>query len=131
MKWLKKIGSLNKHFAKHTIQLQVHMESPKNKTLANSPIEETNNCRQSNQGSKNVRLSPRYQSTKSTTTPTQKAKPTKPILKSNPKMTTDNQQSVSMSVKIQTHKSIPKLTTHMINHLIKKQLWTSMPRSQF
>ena len=35
-------------------------------------------------------------STKSTTTPSKKAKPTKPILKSNPKMTTDDQQSVSM-----------------------------------
>ena len=32
----------------------------------------------------------------STTTPTQKAKPTKLILKSNPKMTTDDKQSISM-----------------------------------
>ena len=68
----------------------------KNKTLATRPNDRTNNCKQSNQCSKNVRFSPRDQDTKSTTTPTQKAKPTKPILQSNHKMTTDDQQSVSM-----------------------------------
>ena len=47
--------------------------------------------KQPNQGSKSVRFSSRDQDTKSTTTPAQKAKSTKPILKSNTKMTTDDQ----------------------------------------
>ena len=68
----------------------------KNKTLITSPNDRTNNHKQSNQGSKNVRFSSRDQDAKSTTTPTQKTKSTKPILKSNPKMTTDDWQSVSM-----------------------------------
>ena len=45
---------------------------------------------------KRVRFTLRDQDTKSTTTPTQKANSTKPILKSNTKMTTDDQQSVTM-----------------------------------
>ena len=62
----------------------------KNKTLPTSPNDRTNNHKQSNQGSNNVRFSSRDQNTKSTTTPAQKAKPIKPILKSNPKTTTDD-----------------------------------------
>ena len=54
------------------------------------------NCTYPNEGSKNVRFSSKEQSARSTTTPAQKAKSTKPILKSTLKMTTDNQQSVSM-----------------------------------
>ena len=73
----------------------VHGKS-KNKTLAMIPNDRTNNCKQSNQGSKNVRFNPRDQDPKSTTAPTHKVKSTKLILKSNPKMTTDYQQSVSM-----------------------------------
>ena len=68
----------------------------KNKTLTANPNDRTNNCKQPNQGSKSVRFSSRDQDTKSTTTPTQKAKSTKPISKSNTKMTTDDQQSVTM-----------------------------------
>ena len=48
------------------------------------------------QGSESVRFSSSDQDTKSTTTPAQKAKPTKPILKLNTKMTADDQQSVNM-----------------------------------
>ena len=61
-----------------------------------SPNDRTNNHKQPNQGSKSVRFSSRDQDTKSTTTPTQKAKSTKPIFKSNTKMTTDDQQSFTM-----------------------------------
>ena len=55
----------------------------KNKTLAASPNDRVNNCKMPFQGSKSVRLSSRDQDTKSTTTPAQKTKSTKPILKSN------------------------------------------------
>ena len=68
----------------------------KNKTLTASPNDRTNNYKQPNQGSKSVRFSSRDQDTKSTTTSAQKAKSTKPILKSNTKVTTDDQQSVTM-----------------------------------
>ena len=68
----------------------------KNKTLTASPNDRTKNCKQSNQGSKSGRFSSRDQDTKSTTKPRQKAKPTKPILKANTTMTTNDQQSVSM-----------------------------------
>ena len=54
----------------------------KNKTLTANPNDRTNNCKQPNQGSKSVRISSRDQDTKSTTTPSQKAISTKPILKS-------------------------------------------------
>ena len=54
----------------------------KNKTLMASPNDRTNNCQQPNQCSKSFRFSSRDQYTKSTTTPAQKAKPTKPILSS-------------------------------------------------
>ena len=68
----------------------------KNKTLTASPNDRTNNHKQPNQGSKSVRFSSRDQDTKSTTTSAKKAKSTKPILKSNTKMMTDDQQSVTM-----------------------------------
>ena len=68
----------------------------KNKILTASLNNRTNIHKQHYQGSKSVRFSSRDQNTKSTTTPTQKAKSTKPILKSNTKMTTDDQQSVTM-----------------------------------
>ena len=68
----------------------------KNKTLTTNPNDRTKNCKQPNQGSKNVRFSSRGQDTKSTTTPAQKAKSTKPILKSYTKMMTDDQQSVAV-----------------------------------
>ena len=48
----------------------------KNKTLAANPNDRTNNCKQSNQGSKSVWFSSRDQDTKSNTTPLQKAKST-------------------------------------------------------
>ena len=63
----------------------------KNKTLTASPNDRTNNHKQSDQGSKNVRFSSRDQDTKRTTTPIQKAKPTTPVLKSNSKITIDDQ----------------------------------------
>ena len=56
----------------------------KNKTLTTSPNDRTNNHKQSNQSSKNVRFSTRDEDIKSTSTPTHKAKLTKPISKSNP-----------------------------------------------
>ena len=62
----------------------------KNKTLSASPNDRTNNHAQPNQGSESVRFSLRDQDTKSTTTPAQKAKSTKPNLKSNTKTTTDD-----------------------------------------
>ena len=68
----------------------------KNKMHNASPNDRTNNHKQPNQGSKSVRFSSRDQDTKSTTTPAQKAKSTKPILKSNTKMTTDDQHSATM-----------------------------------
>ena len=72
------------------------LEKAKNKTLVASPNDRTNNHKQCNQGSKCVRFNSRDQDTKSSTTPAQKAKSTKPILKSNTKMTNDDQQSVTM-----------------------------------
>ena len=72
------------------------LEKEKNKTLTASPSDRTNNCKQPDQRSRSVRFSSRDQNTKSTTTPAQKAKSTKPILKSNTKMTTDDQLSVTM-----------------------------------
>ena len=68
----------------------------KNKTPTAISNDRTNNHKKPNQGSKSVRFSSRDQDTKSTTTPAQKAKSTKPILKSNTKTTTDDQQSVTM-----------------------------------
>ena len=87
----------------------------KNKTLANSPNDRTNNYKQSNQGSKNVRFCPGDQSTKSATTPAQKAKPTKPILRSSPKMTTDDQQSVSMIIE-DTDSQVDTKTDYAYDH---------------
>ena len=68
----------------------------KNKTLTIIPNDRTHNHKQSNQDSKSVRFRSRDQDTRSMTTPTHKAKSIKPILKSNTKMTTDDQQSVAM-----------------------------------
>ena len=96
MKWPKKIGLLNKQVHKTYNTATDVLGKSKNKTLATSPNDRTNNHKQSNQGSKNVRFSSRNQDSKSTTTPTQKAKSTKPILKSNTKMATDDQQSVTI-----------------------------------
>ena len=76
-----KIGSSNKQSAKHTTLATGVLGKAKNKTLAASPNDRTNNCKQCNQGSKSVRFISRDQDTKSTTTPAQKAKSTKPILK--------------------------------------------------
>ena len=67
----------------------------KKKTLTTNPNDTTNNHKQPNQGSKTVRFSSRDQDTKSTTTPAQKAKSLKLILKSNTKIMTDDQQSVT------------------------------------
>ena len=114
------MDSFNKQFAKHTIPLQVYVESQRIKlSLPTIMIEPT--IIKSTQGSKNVRFSPRDQITQSTNTPTQKAKPTKPILKSNPRMTTDDQQSVSIISKDTDSQADQKLATYIITNLIKKQ----------
>ena len=68
----------------------------KNRTLSTNPDDRTNNCKQPNQDSKSVRFGSRDQDTKSTTTPAQKTKSTKPVLESDTIMMTDDQQSVAM-----------------------------------
>ena len=87
----------------------------KNKILAASPNHRINNCKQPNQGSKNVRLNSRDQDTKSTTAPAQKAKSTKPISKSNTRMMTDDQQSVSM-ISENTDSQDDTETDHVYDH---------------
>ena len=68
----------------------------KNKTLIANPDDRFNNQKQTIQGSKGISFSLRDHDCKSTTTPSQKLKSTKPILKTNTKTMTDDQQSVTM-----------------------------------
>ena len=68
----------------------------KNKTLVINPDNRVNNKKQTNPDSKGIRSSLRDHDSKSTTTPLQKVKSTKPTLKTNTKTMTDDQQSVTM-----------------------------------
>ena len=77
MKWLKRIGLLNKQSENKYNTTTGVLRKAKNKTLSANPNDRTNNCKQPNQGSKSVRFSSRVQDTKSTTTPSQKAKSNK------------------------------------------------------
>ena len=74
----------------------VMLGKTKNKTLIANPDDRVNNWKQTNQGSKGIRFSLRDHDSKSTTTPSQKVKSTKPILKTNTKVMPDDQQSVTM-----------------------------------
>ena len=62
----------------------------KNKTLVANPDDRVNNRKQTNQSSKGIRFSLRDHDSMSTTKPSQKVKSTKPILKTNTKMMTDD-----------------------------------------
>ena len=68
----------------------------KNKTLIANPDDRVSNRKQTNQGEKGISFSLRDHHSKSTTTPSQKVKSTKPMLKTNTKVMTDDQQSVTM-----------------------------------
>ena len=87
----------------------------KSKTLIANPYDRTNNPKQTNQGSQNIRFSLRDHDTKSTTTPARKAKSTKPILKTNTKMMTDDQQSVTM-ISEDTESHDDTKTDHTYDH---------------
>ena len=68
----------------------------KNKTLVANPYDGVNNRKQTNQGSEGIRFSLRDHDSKSTTTPSQKVKSTKHILRTNTKIMTNDKQSVTM-----------------------------------
>ena len=88
----------------------------KNKTLVANPEDRVNNRKQTNPGSKGIRFSLRDHESKSTNTPSQKVKPTKPILKTNTKTMTDDQQSVTM-ISEDTDPGDDTKTDHTYNHL--------------
>ena len=90
MKWPKRKGLSNKQSKKTCNTATGVLGKAKNKTRASNPNDRANNCKEPNQGSKSVRFSSRDLDTKSTTTPAQKTKSTKPILKSNTKTMTDD-----------------------------------------
>ena len=67
----------------------------KSKTLVTNPDDTTNNKKQTNPSSKGVKFNLGDHHSKSMTTPSQKVKSTKTILKINTKTMTDDQQSVT------------------------------------
>ena len=93
----------------------------KSKTLVTNPDDRIHNKKQTNPGSKGVKFNLRDHDSKSIMTTSQKVKSVKPILKTNAKTTTDDQQSVTVISEVTDSRMKLKLTTHMIIHLTKKQ----------
>ena len=87
----------------------------KSETPVTNPDDRIYNKKQTNPGSKGVKFNLRDHDSKSMTTPSQKIKSTKPILKMNTKTMTDDQQSVTI-ISEETDSQNDTETDHAYGH---------------
>ena len=116
LKEMAKENRLNKQAVHKTYNTAAGMlGKAKRKTLVTNPDDRINSKKQTNPGSKGDKFYLRYYDCKSMMTPSQKIKSTKPILKTNIKTMTDDQQSVTM-INEETESWNDTKTDHAYDH---------------